>query len=314
MTNTNGQGNRSQPNCWDCSYKKARFRKEPRPPSERRSLGSTFVKGEAGRAMKRIACIPFFVIIWCYSLGLCQDTKIIDKDLENIAGLYAECAAYYRFVYFAMKSSNHEENAGAYRQLEDAAMLYSLLLASEGRSEDVAVEVTNARIEMFLKKMKQDTNNRNENIAILMNRYQFDCQEAMKNPSAALSKVLKRTAEKTPENDDLTCECLINRTYKLNSEGELAMSGFQKHFEGKSFIVSRKTGVITGHVLTTVLAEKTRVINFGSDKNAFKTISEFDGQIQLLEIQLFVEGSLKPFIASSMGGAGIVTGICKCKE
>lgn len=38
-------------------------------------------------------------------------------------------------------------------------MLYSLLLASEGRSKDLAVKVTNSRIDMYKKKMMQEANN-----------------------------------------------------------------------------------------------------------------------------------------------------------
>jgi len=33
--------------------------------------------------------------------------------------------------------------------------------------------------------------------------------------------------------------------------------------------------------------------------------------VQLLEIQEFRHGESKPFVAISMGGAGIVTGLCK---
>ena len=120
-----------------------------------------------------------------------QESKGIDKNLENISGQYAECAAYYRLVYHAMNSSNEPKTANAYRELEDTAMFYSLLLANEGRNKDLAVEVTNSRIEMYLKKMKTETKNRNENISILINKYHFGCQEAMENPSNHLTGILK---------------------------------------------------------------------------------------------------------------------------
>jgi hypothetical protein len=77
------------------------------------------------------------------------------------------------------------------RELENTAMSYSLLLANEGRNKDLAVEVTNSRIEMYIKKMKQEANNRNENISILINKYHFGCQEAMENPSNHLTTILK---------------------------------------------------------------------------------------------------------------------------
>jgi len=128
-------------------------------------------------------------------LGSAQETAEIDTTLEDISGQYAECAAYYRLVYHAMISSNEIETANDYRQLEDTAMFYSLLLANEGRSQDLAVEVTDSRIEMYMKLMKRETDNRNENISILINKYHFGCQDAMENPSSQVVTVLQRSIE-----------------------------------------------------------------------------------------------------------------------
>ena len=110
-----------------------------------------------------------FVLVFALSLffafplqAFSQKTKKIDKNLDNIAIQYAECAAYYELVYYAMKASDENKTANTYRQLENDAMLYSLLLANEGRSKDLAIEVTNARIDIYKKKMKHETDNRNE--------------------------------------------------------------------------------------------------------------------------------------------------------
>ena len=121
-----------------------------------------------------------------------QDSKKIDKNLENISVQYAECTAYYRLIYHASNSSNEPEIAKGYRELEDKAMFYSLILANEGRSVDMGVEVTNSRIELYMKKMKQEIQNRNENISILINRYHRECQELMENPSSQMVAILTR--------------------------------------------------------------------------------------------------------------------------
>ena len=71
-------------------------------------------------------------------------------------------------------------------------MLVALALASVGRDQEMAVQVTNSRIEMNMKIMKQEINNRNENISILVNKYLFDCQEALTKPSGRVIDVLKR--------------------------------------------------------------------------------------------------------------------------
>ena len=146
--------------------------------------------------MKTIMCISVLIFLVNPMLSFGQEGKGIDTNLENISGQYAECAAYYRLVYHAMNSSNEKETANSYRQLEDTAMFYSLLLANEGRSKDVAVEVTNSRIEMYMKKMKQEANNKNENISILINKYHFGCQQVMENPPSHVLELLRTKVNK----------------------------------------------------------------------------------------------------------------------
>jgi len=141
--------------------------------------------------MNRNVCAILIAFITYPLVSFAQEEKAIDKNLENISGQYAECAAYYELVYHAMNASNEKETVAAYKQLEDNAMLYSLLLANEGRSKDLAVKVTNSRIDMYMKKMKQEADNRNENISILINKYHFGCEEAMKNPPKEVADVLK---------------------------------------------------------------------------------------------------------------------------
>jgi hypothetical protein len=141
--------------------------------------------------MNRILPLSIILVLVIPLLSFSQ-SKGIDKNLENISGRYAECAAYYGLVYHALMSSNQADTAKAYRESENTAMLYSLILAREGRDKGLAVEVTNSRIEMYTKKMKQEVNNRNENISILINKYHFGCQEAMQNPSAELVPIMEK--------------------------------------------------------------------------------------------------------------------------
>jgi hypothetical protein len=120
------------------------------------------------------------------------------ETLEDLAGLYAECTAYYTFVYHAVNNSGYSDTAATYSKVMDDSMFYSLLLASETREKDMAVNVTNARIEMYLKQMKRETNNDNANISILINKHNFTCQDAMKNPPVELIDILKRRINEVP--------------------------------------------------------------------------------------------------------------------
>ncbi len=110
---------------------------------------------------------------------------------------------------------------------------------------------------------------------------------------------------------ELAYTCEVMQVYDLSENGTLEISRFEKGMKGSSFSVSRVTGEIIGEVVPTLLAKSTRVVNKGSTENSFKAVADFSEQFQILEVQEFRSGPIKPFIATSMGGAGIVTGTCK---
>jgi hypothetical protein len=126
---------------------------------------------------------------------------------------------------------------------------------------------------------------------------------------------------------ELSYTCKVVHVYELDDDGSLKPSSLEKQFIDGEFSVSRVTGEIVGAVIPTLVANSTKVINKGNKEYSFKSIAEFDAvnkplssgdensqdtaSIQLLEVQEFKKGLKKPFVSLSMGGAGIVTGICK---
>ncbi len=110
---------------------------------------------------------------------------------------------------------------------------------------------------------------------------------------------------------ELAYTCEVMQVYDLSENGTLEISRFEKGMKGSSFSVSRVTGKIIGEVVPTLFAKSTRVVNKGSTENSFKAVADFGKQFQILEVQEFRSGPIKPFIATSLGGAGIVTGTCK---
>lgn len=110
---------------------------------------------------------------------------------------------------------------------------------------------------------------------------------------------------------DLAYTCKVIHVYELDADGSLRSSNWEKQFRGSEFSVSRVTGEIIGEVVPTLMARSTKVINKGNKEYSFKSISDFENQVQLLEIKEFTQGEKKPFVAMSMGGAGIVTGLCR---
>ena len=110
---------------------------------------------------------------------------------------------------------------------------------------------------------------------------------------------------------ELAYTCMVKHIYDVSDDGSLIISGWEKDMAGAQFSVSRLDGSVIGEVIPTLMAKSTRVVNSGSGGNSFKAVADFGNQVQILEVLEFREGESKPFVSASMGGAGIVTGICK---
>jgi len=110
---------------------------------------------------------------------------------------------------------------------------------------------------------------------------------------------------------ELSYTCKVTHVYALDDDGSLRISNWEKQFKDSEFSVSRITGEIIGEVVPTLLAHSTKIIHKGNREYSFKSIADFGNQVQLIEIQEFAQKEEKPFVAISMGGAGIVTGLCK---
>ena len=97
--------------------------------------------------------------------------------------------------------------------------------------------------------------------------------------------------------------------------------------EGSIFSVSRVSGEIIGRPIPTIMAKSVKVVNTGSNEWSFSSFSiyhndnekllanqhEFPkhtGRTQLLRVDEYVDSKNKPFMAMSMGGVGLVTGLC----
>jgi hypothetical protein len=114
-----------------------------------------------------------------------------------------------------------------------------------------------------------------------------------------------------PGAGELAYVCTVEHVYDVSDYGKLTESELDDELEGARFAVSRLDGKILGEVLTTPSAESTRAVDRGSGSNSFKAVADFGDRFQSLEVQEFREGERKPFVALSMGGAGIVTGDCR---
>ena len=65
-----------------------------------------------------------------------------------------------------------------------------MLLASQTRNSEMAGKVTLSRIEYSKKEMQKEMGNRNENISILMNKYQDRSLELINKPPKMVKELL----------------------------------------------------------------------------------------------------------------------------
>ena len=110
---------------------------------------------------------------------------------------------------------------------------------------------------------------------------------------------------------ELSYTCTVKHVYNITDTGSLRSSSWENQFKGKQFSVSRTNGEIIGEVIPTLMAKSKKVVNPGNEGFSFKAVAYFENQVQAIEVKEFKAGKEKPFVALSMGGAGIVTGTCK---
>jgi hypothetical protein len=108
-------------------------------------------------------------------------------------------------------------------------------------------------------------------------------------------------------------ECVVESSYRVSGEGELIRNSTMV-FEGEKFSVSRETGEVAGfQAVSSMRAKQLSVINQGTSEMSFKSIALFShpnvgGEINVIEIEEFVESDEKPFVM--MRGVTIFSGIC----
>ncbi|MDA7440706.1 hypothetical protein N8823_02640 [Candidatus Pseudothioglobus singularis] len=112
--------------------------------------------------------------------------------------------------------------------------------------------------------------------------------------------------------NELIYECTVDSLYEQTDSGEIKLSAdtWQKIFKGQTFIVSKKTGLISGDFDTSELSDS-RVFKEGTSGSSFKAMyfSQDAGRWLILEIQASSKGEEQPFKIIYL--MGIVTGLCK---
>ncbi len=134
--------------------------------------------------MKYLACLLIISITSANSLRA--------ETTDNLAVKYAEAGAYFLVVHQALKQSGEKYAAVSkkYGDDYDYCCIISMLLASQTRNSDMAGKVTLARVEFSKKEMLKEIDHRNENISILMNKYQDSSFKLVNKPPSIVKQLL----------------------------------------------------------------------------------------------------------------------------
>ena len=112
-------------------------------------------------------------------------------------------------------------------------------------------------------------------------------------------------------------ECRILEAYRVSETGILEPGSWDGDPRGGRFTVSRESGVVIGEWLTTLRASKTEVTQTGNSEWGFQAVARFPNEhgehVQTIYVEHFAPGAEKPFVATSLGGVGVATGVCRLR-
>lgn len=119
------------------------------------------------------------------------------RSTDNYAADYAFYATYFHILSEATAQSGEKyaEVSAGFNAKCDEFLLISLTLAQESRSTEMAQKVTLARFESFKKEMLKEIEHRNENISILVNKYNEEAMRLATSPPSAVVRILERRAK-----------------------------------------------------------------------------------------------------------------------
>jgi hypothetical protein len=124
-----------------------------------------------------------------------QPQGSIDKDTDNLSATYAEYTAYLEIVTHGIKGDDRKELRSKFEKLKDECMFFALLLASEGRTKEMSVKVTNSRIEMAKKQMLKEIDNNYANLSILISKHQEAVLKLVQTPPPIVTEILQKKAK-----------------------------------------------------------------------------------------------------------------------
>ena len=98
---------------------------------------------------------------------------------DNVATEHAECSALFAIAQGAFLSSGKRPEAAKFKDASNYAAQFSLVVAKQSRSQEIATKVTLARIEVSIKDMQKTIEYNYSNMSLLLSRYLEPCVQTM---------------------------------------------------------------------------------------------------------------------------------------
>ena len=114
--------------------------------------------------------------------------EIIKEISNKILDEYIVCGAYYTILVEEIVSNDDSIAFEMTKYSRNAALEYAILMAKESRSQEMAEQITLAKLELNMKFMLEQKENDSENFSILMNQYDNRCQEIMEYPDKMMGE------------------------------------------------------------------------------------------------------------------------------
>lgn len=111
-----------------------------------------------------------------------------NQVFNNISHEYTICAAYFTVVAAAVIESGDAETGEEYMASSNTALQFAVTAGKAGRSEEMALKVTKARLEIEAQAMMNEIENDAANISLLYAKHSERCIWVMNNTIALLEE------------------------------------------------------------------------------------------------------------------------------
>ena len=109
-----------------------------------------------------------------------------NQVFNNISHEYTICAAYFTVVAPAIIESGDAETGEKYIAASNTALQFAATAGKAGRSDEMALKVMKARLEIEVQAMMNEIENDAANISLLYAKHSERCVWVMSNPAALL--------------------------------------------------------------------------------------------------------------------------------